>query len=224
MALERGRPRSAGRVLLGAVALVALLIAGNYLVHGLADGMNFEIRAGNEDQVHRTIMVSALLYVFLLAIPFVPGAEIGFAMIAMLGPPITFLVYVCTVAGLSLAFLAGRVIPPAILVRCAEETRLTRIAAFLKAIEPMDRAERLRFLAERAPTRLLPFLLRHRYIALAVVLNMPGNFLIGGGGGIALFAGISRLYSVPGFLAAIALSVAPIPLAVFLFGREILSG
>jgi hypothetical protein len=59
---------------------------------------------------------------------------------------------------------------------------------------------------------------------LAIVLNLPGNIVIGGGGGIALMAGASRLYSVPGFLVTIVLAVAPVPLAILVFGKEILSG
>ena len=41
---------------------------------------------------------------------------------------------------------------------------------------------------------------------------------------IALMAGASRLYSVPGFLATVVLAVAPVPLAILVFGREILAG
>lgn len=169
-------------------------------------------------------MVSAAIYVALLAIPFVPGAEIGLALIALLGPPITFLVYICTVTGLSLAFFAGRIIPPASLARWSETAGLSRLAGLLNTIAPMDQRERLRFLTDVAPSKTAPFLLRYRYVGLAIALNIPGNVLIGGGGGIALFAGISRLYSIPGFLATIILSVLPVPLAVFLLGAEVLSG
>lgn len=36
-----------------------------------------------------------------------------------------------------------------------------------------------------------------RYVALAVLLNIPGNVVIGGGGGIAFAAGMTRLFSFP---------------------------
>ena len=81
----------------------------------------------------------------------------------------------------------------------------------------------LAVLVEKAPNRILPFLLQHRHIALALALNIPGNFVIGGGGGIAMFAGISRLYSLPAFLLIIALAVSPVPLAVFLIGKSVLA-
>jgi len=53
-------------------------------------------------------------------------------------------------------------------------------------------------------------------------VNLPGNILIGGGGGISLIAGASRLFSLPGFLTTIALAVSPLPLAILFFGKEIL--
>jgi hypothetical protein len=204
------------------LCLIALLIAANYLAYSIADILNFKVGPDNKEAVHRTVLVSAVLYTVLLAIPFVPGAEVGWALIAMLGPPVAFLVYICTVAGLSLSFVAGRLIPLPGLIRLSENIKLVRLSALLREIEPLGVEERLAFLANRTPNRYLPFLLRHRYLALAVAVNVPGNFLIGGGGGIALFAGISRVYSIPGFLATIILSVAPIPVAVYFFGSDFL--
>lgn len=210
------------RAVVKIACLIAVLIAANVLVQMLADTLNLEIRVGNEDAVHRTIMVSAVLYSVLLAIPFVPGAEIGLALFAMLGPPIAFLVYVSTVAGLSLSFVVGRLMPLGGLTRMADTIEFKRMSELLRSIEPLNQQERLEFLTSKAPNRVLPILLRYRYLALAVALNVPGNFLIGGGGGIALFAGVSRLYSVPGFLATIAIAVAPVPLAVLIYGTEFL--
>jgi len=205
------------------VCLIALLVAANFLAHGLADTLSFQIRPSNEDAVHRTITASAVLYSILLALPFVPGAEVGLALMAVFGPPIAVLVYACTVAGLSLSFIAGRLLPLSVLVRLANDMRLDRTTRLFEDIEPLSRQERLEFLAKKAPSRLLPFVLRYRYIALAVALNIPGNFLIGGGGGIGLFAGISRLYTVPGYLLTIVIAVAPVPIAVLVFGAEFLS-
>ncbi len=204
------------------LGLIALLIAANYLAYNIADLLNFKIGPDNKEVVDRTVLVSAVVYSLLLAIPFVPGAEVGWALIAMLGPPVVFLVYICTLAGLSLSFVAGRLIPLPSLIRLSDDIKLRRLSTLLRQIEPLDAQERLAFLANRAPNRYLPFLLRHRYLALAVAVNVPGNFLIGGGGGIALLAGISRVYSIPGFLATIILAVAPIPVAVFFFGSDFL--
>lgn len=203
--------------------LVLLIIAGNYLTHVITGLLDFEIRPSNEDAVHRSILIAATLYSVLLAIPFVPGAEIGIALMTMLGPPIALLVYACTVAGLTISYVIGRLVPIKMLIEFVLRLRLTRTANFLESLEPLDRDERLAVLVEKAPTRILPFLLQHRHIALAIALNIPGNFVIGGGGGIAIFAGISRLYSMPAFLLTVAVAVSPVPLAVFLIGKSVLA-
>jgi hypothetical protein len=57
--------------------------------------------------------------------------------------------------------------------------------------------------------------LRRRYIAPALALNIPGNALIGGGGGIALFAGVSGLYAPMPTVLAFAVAVS---LAIVLLG------
>lgn len=202
--------------------LICLIVAGNYLTHVITSALDFDIRPSNEDAVHRTILIAATLYSVLLAIPFVPGAEIGLALIAMLGPSIALLVYLCTVAGLTISFIVGRYIPLVMLIGIVERLGLMRTTAFLKSVEPLNGQQRLELLVEKAPTRFLPFLLRHRYFALAVVLNIPGNFIVGGGGGITLFAGVSRLFSTPAFLLTVGVAVSPVPLAVFVLGKSIL--
>lgn len=222
MSVERPPTKFRWAAIAKLLCFVALLIGANLLARHYIDVLDIQIRPSNEDAVHRTIMVSAVLYAVLLAVPFVPGAEIGLGLLAMLGPPITLLVYLCTVIGLSLSFTVGRLIPLSVLVRLTKDIKLQRTSKLLQEIEPMNKNQRLSYLTSKAPKRFLPILLRYRYLALAVALNIPGNYLIGGGGGIALLAGVSRLYTVTGFLITIALAVAPVPLAVFLFGAEII--
>ena len=209
------------RALAKVLLVIALLVAANLLARDYIMSLELEIRPSNEDAVHRTIMISAAAYAMLLAIPFVPGVEIGLALIAMLGPPIAVLVYLCTLAGLTLAYVVGRLIPLRVLIHLAHDCRLERTRELLERIAPMDKQEKLEFLIARAPKRFVPFLLRYRYVALAVALNIPGNYLIGGGGGIALFAGISRLFAAPAFMLTIVLAVAPVPIAVLYFGPEL---
>lgn len=208
-------------VVVKVTCFVVLIVVANIAADWVADVLKFEIRPSNEDMVHRVITMCALAYAVLIAIPFVPGVEIGLALIGMLGPPIVFLVYVSTLAGLFLAFVAGRLIPLTGLIGLLTDLRFQKASQVLETIEPMDREGRLAFLVSKAPNRFVPTLLRHRYLALAIVINLPGNIVIGGGGGIALMAGASKLYSVPGFLATIVLAVAPAPLAILLFGATV---
>lgn len=203
-------------------AVVALIWAANQMTHQLAEALDFQIRPSNEDAVHRAITTAALLYTVLLALPFVPGAEIGIALMVTLGPPIAFLVYVCTVAGLTASFLIGRLMPVVGLIRLARVMDLRRIAILLEKMAPLDQGGRLALLAGNAPNRIIPFLLRYRYMGLGILFNTPGNFIIGGGGGISLLAGVSGLFSVPGFLLTVMISVSPVPIAVLFLGSEFL--
>jgi hypothetical protein len=140
------------------------------------------------------------------------------------GPKIVILMYACTLVGLSLAFAAGRLIPVRVLQRFMHDLGLRRAAGYLGEIDAMDESRRLDLLVSRAPGSWVPFLLRFRYLAIALALNIPGNSLIGGGGGIVLLAGISRLFAPLPFLVTIAIAVAPVPLAVFIFGERFLPG
>lgn len=204
------------------VSFILIVVLANLLSDQLVEALRLEIRPSNEDIVHRMTMLAAAAYTALIAIPFVPGVEIGFALISMLGPAIVFLVYVCTVAGLLISFCLGRFLSLRWLAGLVEEANLHRVARLLKIIEPMDTEQRLAFFVSRAPSSLIPFLLRHRYVALALVVNLPGNIVIGGGGGIALVAGASRLYSFIGFVVTIMLAVVPVPLSILIFGPKFL--
>ena len=208
------------QVLLKLIYLILLVIAANFAADWVVDVLKMELRPSNEDFAHKTITISSIIFAFLLAIPFVPGAEIGLTLIGMFGPKIVFLVYVSTLVGLLTSFIVGRLISLKALIKLFEDLHLHKPTQLLKRFEPMDMEERLTFLVSEAPNRLIPFFLRHRYLALAIMVNIPGNILIGGGGGIALMAGISRLYSLPGFLTTIAIGISPIPLAIFIFGND----
>lgn len=206
------------RFWLKVLVFVAIVVAANVLTGRLVETLNMDIRPSNEDMVHRLIMMASVAYSMFLAIPFVPGAEIGLALLMVLGAKIAGLVYLCTIVGLSLSFAVGRLTPMSSLIRLADEFRLERLSALLHRLDVMNAEERLAHLASTAPHRFVPFLLRYRYIALALAISVPGNIVIGGGGGISLFAGCSRLYSIPGFLLTIGIAVAPIPLMVLVLG------
>jgi len=206
------------------VLLILLIAAANFAADWVVGVLKLELRPSNEDAVHKVIMTSAVVHALLIAIPFVPGVEIGLALIGMVGSGIVLLVYLSTLAGLSIGFFIGRFIRLDALISLLDGLWFGRASQLLRTIEPMSGEDRLAFLISKPPNRLIPFLLQHRYIALAIAVNLPGNILIGGGGGLALMAGVSRLYSVPGFLATIAIAVSPVPLAILFFGGEVLPG
>ena len=215
-------PKVYWQILVKLSCLILLIVAINFVADWVVGILKIELRPSNEELIHETIMVSSIIFGLLVAIPFVPGVELGITLIAMFGPPVVFLVYLSTLIGLSISFIIGRLISLRSLVTLFENLKLKRSSQLLNKVEPLKMEDRLEFLISQAPSRLVPFLIRHRYIALAILVNLPGNILIGGGGGISLIAGASRLFSLPGFLITIALAVSPVPLAILIFGKEIL--
>jgi len=166
----------------------------------------------------RWALILALpVYIVLMSLPFVPGIEIGLALLMVFGESVAIPVYLCTLMALSLSFYAGKSIPLRSLIRAMHFFRLLKAETLMLELQGMEREHLIDVLTSQAPDRVIPFLIRHRFIALLLLLNLPGNALIGGGGGIGLIAGLSRLFSYRQFLFAIALAVAPVPV-LFYFG------
>jgi hypothetical protein len=209
---------SLASILLRVAILIALLVLATWGAHMIRDALNLQIRPDNEQQVHRMIMFGAAAYIGLLALPFVPGAEIGLAMLAAFGLAIAPLIYVCTVASMMLAYTAGRFLPIEVLRRILSALRMHRAADLVARAGPLSGDERLAMLLDGQSARALRLAIRFRYVALAVAVNTPGNSVIGGGGGIMLMAGLSGIFSPLATLATIALAVSPVPLAVVFFG------
>ncbi len=210
----------AGLVLRIAI-LVAVLVVATWGSHLIRDTLNLQIRPDNEQQVHRAIMFGLVAYIGLLALPFVPGAEIGIAMLAAFGAAIAPLIYVATVASMTLAYTIGRFLPIGALERLLSVLRMRRAAALVARAAPLSGEERLAMLLDGQPKRALNLGLRYRYIAMALAVNTPGNSIIGGGGGIMMMAGLSGIFSpLPTFL-TVALAVSPVPLAVIFLGLRI---
>ncbi|MFN3172814.1 MAG: hypothetical protein ACE37E_19190 [Hyphomicrobiales bacterium] len=212
---------SLGSLLLRLVVLIAVLALATWGAHEIRDALNLQIRPDNEQQVHQAIMFGAVAYIGLLALPFVPGAEIGLAMLATFGPSIAPLIYVATVASMALAYTLGRFLPINMLERLLGLLRMERAASLVARAAPLSGEERLALLLGEQPRRTLSLALRFRYIALAVAVNTPGNSLIGGGGGIMMMAGLSGIFSPLPTLLTIALAVSPVPLAMMYFGLRI---
>lgn len=180
--------------------------------------LSAHLTPSTEPMLHRLIMTATIAYVLLMMLPFVPGVEIGLGMIAILGPKIAPLVYGSTVLALSLAFLIGHLLPEKKIIEILKVIHLNRAANLLSSLEGRVKEDRLHFLFERTSSKFFPILLRHRFIALMLILNLPGNAILGGGGGICLIAGFSRLFPFHQFLAAIAIAVAPVPLFFLVAG------
>ncbi|MEO9574202.1 MAG: hypothetical protein ABJ263_18370 [Tateyamaria sp.] len=214
-------PPSLRALIFRVALLIAILLLATWGAHMVRDALSIEIRPENEQQVHRGIMFGTVAYVVSLALPFVPGAEIGMALLAAFGSSIVPLIYVATITSMMLAYAIGRFLPIGMLENTLATLRMQRAAHLVAQAAPLSQEERLSMLLEGQPPRILRFALRYRYIAVALAVNTPGNSIIGGGGGIMMMAGLSGLFSPVATLLTIMIAVAPVPLAVFFFGLSL---
>ncbi|MBB5514977.1 hypothetical protein FHS89_000983 [Rubricella aquisinus] len=186
-----------------AVLLAALLGAlALGLAHpGLLGEMSALIAQTKSDPVLLGLVV--LIYMVLIALPFVPGAELGLMLLALFGATLALPLYLATVVALTGAFVMGRMAAPRLRTgrRAGPEGATRAPATFPPAMD-----------AHHAPW--LKRLVRYRAVALILLINMPGNTVLGGGGGISFMAGLTRHVSLPGFMACVAVAVAPVPLMV----------
>lgn len=205
-------------IVVRAAGLVMIVVLASWTAHLLKDALDLTMMPNNEKQVHRLLMIGAVAYIGLLALPFVPGAEIGIAMLTAFGAAIAPLVYAATVAAMMLAFLLGRLLPATTLAWLLSLMRLRKASDLVSRAALLPPKDRLSLLLDRAPPRTVGLALRHRYVALAILVNTPGNALIGGGGGIMMMAGMSGIFTPIQTFIAIAVAVSPVPIAVMVFG------
>ncbi|WP_071673317.1 hypothetical protein [Nioella nitratireducens] len=220
---EHSRPPAAPpswREALPRLALkLAVLVGVVLLAHGLigvalawVDSLPAHVQA----PMHRLVFVAIFLcYGLLIAVPFVPGIEIAIALLMLRGPEFAVPIYISTLAGLMLAYCVGRLVPIRSLRHLFLDLHLTRAAQLVEQLDPLSPDQRVEMLASALPHRFSQMALRHRYLAMAALINMPGSGLIGGGGGICLMAGASGLF-VPR-KTVLLLTVAILPFPVFMW-------
>jgi len=138
------------------------------------------------------------LYALVLALPFVPAIEIGLLVMLLFGKMGAVIAWGATLVGLNIAFAVGRYLGD-----CAGSDRRMRLPP--KLARWMDHLATTRWRA------LVPVL------TLAALLNMPGNTAIGGGGGIAMLYGATRMLSWPAFALTVALATSMLPV-LFVLG------
>jgi len=201
---------------------LALLVLLAYGIHLLINWATDLTRNGHPTAQIWMLATLLVVYAVLIAIPFVPGIEIGLSLLAMQGAWIAPLIYVSTVAGLMLAYTVGARLSSARLQRALQDLRLSRIGSFVDRLDPLTQAQRLDMLRHRVPNWQRPFVSRYRYVVLAALVNMPGNSIIGGGGGILLLAGFSRLFAPMTVGVTMAIAVLPVPLTFWVFGINLL--
>ncbi|WP_417522501.1 hypothetical protein [Marinovum sp.] len=202
-----------------AMLVYAVLLLGGWLAGALIRNITIpEMRPMTEPMIHLFVMGAFVIYVIAAAIPFVPGAEIGFALLLMFGAKVAPLVYAGMVFALLLSYCVAALLPAHSLAAALSWLGLRRASAFVTELGRASEEERKKLLVDAMPSFVGTRFLRHRYLVLAVLLNTPGNSLIGGGGGLAFLAQGSGVFRIGPFLATVLVAVAPIP-ALFLLSR-----
>jgi len=206
------------RLVILAMFVIGLLIAGQWASQGLVEVAGLDLKAGINAHAQHAKIIAVFVFTILMIIPFMPAIEVSLALLAAFGPEVAFAIYAATVSALMVSFTIGRLVPVHWIELALKTLGLRQAEYFIHQIGPLEGEQRAQMVLELTPKRLVPTLLKHRYIAIAVILNVPGNAIIGGGGGIAMAAGMSHLLTVPRFLFAVAIATLPVPLAVWLLG------
>jgi hypothetical protein len=204
--------RRSWRIALAACAALALAgawVVGPFRLPGALEGVC---------AVEAMVGCALFAYMIAMALPFVPGIEIGLGLMLLLGEEGVLLVYLATQFSLMSSYLAGRLLPARLVAAAFRWLGMERARRLVDELQSIPLTGGLAHFAERAPSRWLRALARHRGVALVALLNLPGNAVIGGAGGIGMIAGMSRAYAFPRYALLVAVATAPVPLFLLLGG------
>ena len=211
---DRRRARFYLHLFLMLMILIVLAVWIEYRIRGEL-GVAIELVKMAKSHFGRDVLIAGgILYVLLLSLPFVPGVELGLLLMCVFGKEGIVFVYVLTVAGLSLAFLVGQSLPKRWIISWLQKLGSSQPCAD-HCDEIGEMLDQSKFGQKFRQHRLGSYVLRYRYLALALLFNLPGNYLLGGGGGIALACGASRCLPRRQFLLTVVLATSPVPILAF---------
>lgn len=182
---------------------VAMIVIGHHIAFIVEMSSDQVLELLNLDKSLSSLLLVSLIYLVALTIPFMPGLEIGVLIMVLFGLPGVVASYLATVAGLGLAYAIGKLV--------ARSKLGVRLMADLGRHDVWG--ERLRRL-QASRTR------RWRYVLLAGLVNMPGNSVVGGGGGISVICGFSGVFHFTPFILTLMIATSPVSILV---GTGILS-
>jgi hypothetical protein len=200
-------------LLLCALGLVATVRGGAL---GLDRALT-SMRAGVET---RTLIALAPIYAIAKALPFVPGMELGWLLMLALGARGVLLVYGARLLGLSASYAVGRCLPMRLTPPTSQSTGVALAPPKPDATGTLQTPVSGLRIGRWVPVRLVAWLAAHRYLALVIGLNLPGNVVGGGGGGLALLCGLSGQYSYRRYLPTVAVAISPLPMLLLVCRLE----
>jgi len=143
------------------------------------------------------LAMGCAVYYVCLVTPFLPGVELGLSLMMLFGWQGVVAVYLTTQLGLNSAYWLGR------LWRHPWQDRLIAGVRSDKLPRPLAwGTDKIRV---------------HPAPALILLLNLPGNVILGGGGGLSMLYGLLKLLSPVQFLLASLVAASPAPLFFLLF-------
>jgi hypothetical protein len=145
------------------------------------------------------LIIVCAIYAIALALPFVPGMEIGLFIMAAFGKPGVLGAWLATVIGLNLAFFIGHHFQNHPWVQLSRER-----------LNNTNDAEKSTM--GRVRIWIVTQVIHYPYLLIAFVYNVPGNIILGGGGGISLAAGAAKGLTWPKFFATTVIATAGIPI------------
>ena len=155
--------------------IFVLVIAAGFVFYFDVVAQLQSISEKNSEAVFYSLIIACVCYGLLLMLPFVPALELGLLLMSIYGADGIIGAYVATVSALMLSFLIGG------------QFRKNRGASNESWIV-VGKLAPIRYLL----VKMLYKKVSHRpYMSLALLLNMPGNVVLGGAGGIAMMAGAS---------------------------------
>ena len=168
------------------------------------------------ETIQMMIVGLILAYAVCMMLPFMPAIEMGLVLLVVLDVQGVLWLYLVTVLALTMSYGIGRLIPLSVLQRLFQFLHLHKASELLCGVGECNEKEQINRFIEHAPKRLIPFLLRHRYLLFAVAINTPGNMIIGGAGGIAMMGGMSRMFGLGTFVLTVMIAVSPLPILTIL--------
>ena len=142
------------------------------------------------------LLLCCVVYAVVLMTPFAPGMELGILIMAMFGTVGIIAAWLTTVFALTLAFIISGV-----------------GQSFLWVQRLLFISQRQRSLP-RAVSWVRSRLAKHPYLSIAILLNLPGNMILGGGGGIAIISGATGTVKLYRFFVTVLLASSLFPLAL----------
>lgn len=199
-------------IVLGYVGLmVGGVICGNWMFASL----RLDAQSASAIPLVWLLVPVFVVYFITSGLPFVPSSEIGFGLLIIFGGEIAPMIVLVSSAGLITSFVIGKFAPKPKLAKALEWLGLEKAPKFLLKLQDMSGQEKLDHMMQGVSKKFAVTLLKYRYLGVIALLNIPGNAVIGGGGGIAFMSGVTGVFSAKGFAISAIIGVMPYPLFFF---------